>query len=722
MLGRRCRASFAASAGHGRVLLACSCLSTWVACTIPAHAAPAREIADRPREDSAPSARLDPIRESVLATGSEPPPFWSTMSLRLPSAGATGAQLPAPLLMAAAVVVAGADSGAGSSGPGAPRSTATTDPDGAAPVRWTLAPIRLGGKLGLEQRWSRSEDGLRSSRSLLGASADAASYIWQPWFIQLRAGLGLILSQGTDQQVLGPRNEDNNTSWTGRLGVQVFPASRFPFEARADVADSRTSGDYVGTDYRSTRYGFSQSYRPLRGNENYNLGYESSTLSTAGRPDDTVKVLRGLMIRTFGAQTLELSGSETLNERGGRHDSSQITSLAARHNYRPRGTFLVDNLATYNDIRVRNDASSIDLTTDITQLSTFVTWRPEQGQPLYSPDHPLFFTGSVRLTDSRIANNGASGSRQSADGTFGLSYDISRNLRAGGGLSVSRQKARADGVAVPEGDDTLSNQTATLTYTPDPIVKGAWRYSPNLSASASGTQGTADGSRNTESAQAGHTLSRSWLGESHGQLSLNFTQSLGATLDSAVPDFTRTLTHAVSLYRQFLNGGMTQSYAGLSLSDSRNQGAVDSIFQLANLQYTQRKQLTRNSSWSGNVTAQATRIRFDPSGLATPALAGSTDSGWRTYYSAGLSFENFHAFGVPRLRFIALANANSQQLERRTEGDLDAPRERINHLIEARLEYMIGRLETRVVARSSQVDDRRIDSIFFRIHRRFGVL
>jgi hypothetical protein len=696
----------------------CSCLSTWTACVIPAHSARAAAMPPSAHEDLDPPAPT-PMSAAIRSIDSGALPGWP-MSVRLLSAGAGPAPTP-PLLMAAAVIVADSANDGDQSGPGA-RRPAPADADSTGPVRWTLAPVRLGGKMSVEQRWSRAEDGERSARTLFGASADAASYIWQPWFIQWRAGLGVILSKGEDQPALGPPRSDDSSAWTGRVALQVFPASRFPFEARADVADSRTSGDYIGSDYRSTRLGLSQSYRPLQGNENYNVSFEQSTLTSAGRPDDTVSVIRGLMVKTFGSQTLELSGSETLNERGGRSDSSQITSLAARHSYRPRGSFLVDNLATYNDIRVRNDASSIDLATDITQLSTLLTWRPEQGQPLYSPDHPMFVTGSVRLAESEIASNGSSGRRQSADGTFGLSYDINRNLRAGGGLSASRQSARVNGNDVASDASTLTNQTGTLTYTPDAIVKGAWRYAPNLSASASATQGAADGSRSTESVQAGHTLSRSWLGEAHGQLSLNFTQAIGVTLDSTLPDVTRTLTNSISLFRQFANGGMTQSYAGLSASDARSQGAVDSTFQMVNLQYTQRKQLTRNASWSGNVTAQATRIRFDSTSLLGPGLPASTDSGWRTYYSAGLSYETINAFGVPRLRFIALANANSQQLERRTEGDLDAPRERINHLIEGRLEYAIGRLETRLVARSSQVDERRIDSIFFRIHRRFGVL
>jgi hypothetical protein len=332
----------------------------------------------------------------------------------------------------------------------------------------------------------------------------------------------------------------------------------------------------------------------------------------------------------------------------------------------------------------------------------------------------MYFTGSVRVAESEVTSNASAGTRQSADGTVGVNYDISRNLRVGGGLSAGRQKLRTDGISVGDSETTITSETATVSYTPDQIAFGVWRYGPSVSLGVSATQTSTDGDRDTETAQLGHTISRSWLGEQQGMLMLNITQSIGATLDSTLPDVTRTLINSISLYRQFANGGMTQAYAGLSFSDSRSQGPIDSVFQIANAQFTRRSQLTRYSSWSGSLTAQLTRITIEQDSLLPAAGVSRSDSGWNSYYSVGLTYEHYQAFGVPRLRFVALANADSQQFESRAQGDLDAPRERINHLLEARLEYPIGRLETRLVARSSQVEQRRVDSIFFRINRRFG--
>ncbi|MCU0940653.1 MAG: hypothetical protein MUC86_16360 [Burkholderiaceae bacterium] len=619
--------------------------------------------------------------------------------------------------MAAAVVAAGADSA--SSGPGQPVADAANASDRSGPVRWRLAPVRLEGGIGLEKRYSRDEDGLRSERGLFAAGVDAASYIWEPWFIQLRAGLGLILSQGKEEQPLAPTREDDTSSWVGRLGLQVFPASRFPFELRGEVTDSRSNGDFVGTDYRAQRFSVSQSYRPENSAANYNVSYETNTLSTQGRPDDTVSVVRGLMVNTFGLQTIELSGSETQNDRGGRSDSSKITSLAGRHTYRQNGVFLADNLATFNDIRVRNQAADIDLMTNITQLSSFVTWRPQVGNALYSESHPMYLTGSVRVAESEVASNVSAGTRQSADGALGINYDVSRNWRIGGGINLGKQKVQTDGLSVTDGETTLTSQTAIVSYTPDMLGFGAWRWGPTLSLGASAVQSSAEGDRHTETGQLGHTLSRSWLGEQQSALMLNFSQTFGVSLDSTVPDTTQTLTNSISLYRQFANGGGTQAYAGLSYSDSRSWGPVQGVFQIANAQFTRRGQLSRQSSWSGSLTAQVNRIQIEQTNPFLTSRSVS-DSGWNSYYSIGLTYEHYQVFGVRNLRFVALANGDSQVFESRAQGDLNAPSERINHLLEARLEYPIGRLETRLVARSSQVEERRIDSIFFRINRRFG--
>jgi hypothetical protein len=93
--------------------------------------------------------------------------------------------------------------------------------------------------------------------------------------------------------------------------------------------------------------------------------------------------------------------------------------------------------------------------------------------------------------------------------------------------------------------------------------------------------------------------------------------------------------------------------------------------------------------------------------------------GWMRYYNGTVSYENQRAFGVPRLRGTVLLGVNSQPLERRALGDIDAPRERISESLEARLDHAIGQLDTRLSARVARVDGRVLAAVQARAQRRF---
>ena len=88
-------------------------------------------------------------------------------------------------------------------------------------------------------------------------------------------------------------------------------------------------------------------------------------------------------------------------------------------------------------------------------------------------------------------------------------------------------------------------------------------------------------------------------------------------------------------------------------------------------------------------------------------------------YRQTLSAEHRRLFDVPRLRGTLLASVSTQQLQRRSAGDIDAPVQFVSHSIEGRLDYMIGRLEARLSARVARVDDRNVASLFARVQRRF---
>jgi hypothetical protein len=284
----------------------------------------------------------------------------------------------------------------------------------------------------------------------------------------------------------------------------------------------------------------------------------------------------------------------------------------------------------------------------------------------------------------------------------------------------------------------------SLGYAPSAVLLGDWRYSPSAGVSAgfgdvrqrdqtaptpaASTTTSTDsasavpGERRSVGAQLEHGASRSlYLGEGSGSLSFSVSQSLGVLHVSTAAENARALAHSASVYWQSGNdggAGARQSYAGLSVSDSRSWAPDAARFQLVNLQYSQRAQLARHASWSGDLTLQASRADISQ----MDAFSGDmrlASQGWQRYTNGSLSYEDQRFLEVPRLRYTATLSMHSQQFERRSLGDIDAPRERITQSLENRLDYLVGKLETRLAARWARVDERYITALQARVLRRY---
>ena len=578
-------------------------------------------------------------------------------------------------------------------------------------IRWVIAPWRYGGSVALDLRLQRLDDGSRTRQSSLFGDIDFASHIWQPWFIQLRAGLGVLLASDHSNADGTLSGGTRNTSLTGRFGVSVFPASRFPFEVRGDVSDSRSHGDSLGSEYRSQRLSLSQGWRPEVGNTNLQFNLDHSRLIAADGVVDTLSTLQATAMHQWPGQSIDLGASFSRNERSDSVEHSVLTALNGRHSYHPAAELHVETLATYNETRLRS-AVGDDVGSDVRQLSTLVSWRPRDGQWLYAPDAPLTVTGSARWVEAGSSGSNSGPGVRAFNGTLGVSKELSRVWRLGGSASVGH----VEGGAAAAIDS--ANLSATVGWTPAALTLAQWQYAPTASLSASVARSSLAEMRKFASVQVAHSLSRSIaLGEGNS-LALSLSQSAAVLRESGSPEISKALAHSASLFWQSYDDAASQTVAGLTLSDSRTWAQASGSFQLVNVQLTRRTQLTRNSSWSANLTLQATRN--DSSEI--DAFTGQRQiegPGWQQFHSGSLNYENQRVFGVPRLRFTVLLAANSQQLERRAIGDIDAPLERISRSLEARLDYSIGRLETRLSARNAQIDGRSVSALHARLQRRF---
>jgi len=590
-------------------------------------------------------------------------------------------------------------------------------------IQWRFAPIRLGGTLALDARWLKLEDSSTSRQGALFADIDGSTYLWQPWFVQVRLGAGFVVSSERSDAASDASRQSSGNAYTARAQLAVFPASRFPFEMRAEVSDSRTSGDNtLGQDRRTHRFGLSQAYRPETGNDQYQVHVDASHLfGPEGR--DSLVVLDGSAQLQRGPHRFEFGLNRADNHRGDGSDSSLLTTLTARHGYHPRAELDVDSLASWN--RARLQATVFDdeaLSSEVRQLSTLVTWRPRTGELPFALPSSTLIVGSARWVEQRLSGGGEL-TASAFSATLGASAELSTDWRASLSASVNQFDFGAERAPVRSG--TLAG---SATWTPRAVTwgePGTWRWSPsaNLSASLTRASGTTEGTgdRNTVGTQFSHSLSRDWLRPSGDSFSFSLSQSaaLQAESDAGVRTNSRALAHSIGLVWQDASDGTRQQFASLSASDSRSFGDDAASFQLVNLQWSRRTQLSRLASWSGNVTLQFTRSQTsDPAQNGTPTLV-TTDLGWQRFATGTLSYEQQRFWGVPRLRFTVLAGLSTQQIDRRSAGDIDAPLERVSRSLEARLDYQVGRLDARMAARAARVDERSVVSLVARVQRRF---
>lgn len=573
--------------------------------------------------------------------------------------------------------------------------------DDAEGARRQLAPMRWRGSLGFEQRATSASDGSRRNQSIEHGSVELATFIGQPWLVQVRGHVGAVLEQSRSRgEPLASTTFDGarSASLTGGASVAVFPSSRFPFTASFESSDSRTSGEASAVDYVNRMLAVRQSYRSPLGDQVYGASLEHSTMIAANASRDSVTALNGAMQRRFGLHTLDVSGGYSRNRRP-LDEGSNIARLAARHSYRPAEQLLtVDTYASFSMTDV--SAGVTDMSTRFAQLNSFATWRPDE-------ESPYFLTGGVRLADAALDGAGEAGNTaRSVGANLAMSYALGAHLNLVGSVA-------ATGV-VAQGDSRfLTNQSVSATYTPAPRTLGPVDYSWTTSVGASNDTGSVDGNQHAVTAQAGHRVSKALhLGKSLGA-NASYSQNVQVQQDS-LRGATTTLSHSGSLGLRIDPGPSSTAFLGLTAGESRSQGGRDERFRLLNLQLTGQLQLGVFSVVIANLTGQAIDQRH--AGDERPR----TDAN-NVQLAGSIAYRHARLFGVQRLRLLVSATFNDMQSETRLLGDALAPLAQYSRIYEQTLEYDIGRLDFRLGTRLATLDGKTDRQFFFRVNRQFGL-
>lgn len=571
--------------------------------------------------------------------------------------------------------------------------------DNAEEGRLRLAPIRWRGNTGFELRLTRSNDSGSRTQALEFASLDVATFVGQPWLVQLRGNLGLMTTQQhADADALDSRSAGERqgaTAITGGVTVAVFPSSRFPFTASFETSDSRTSGEATPSDYTTRLAALRQSYRSPLGDQLYTGGLERSTLLSESFGRDTVTSLSGTAQRTFGAQLFDLSAAFAQNRRSRTNDGSDFGRFSARHSWRPNDTSTLESFASYTSTDFMASGGA-GLHSRFLQLNSIGTWRPEE-------DSPLFVTGGLRMADASFGADDGGSSAQTLGANAAVSYALDPSTSLYAAATVAR-------IGGGEGSSPLlTTQSIGANYSPPPVSLKVFAWSWNASTAGSNQTGAVEGRQHSLAAQANHQVSRGFPVGSAMSVNLAATQGFGIQ-DDSLRDPTRTLVHSGSIGVRVQPGTASDAFFSVNLGDSRSSGGRNDHFQIANFQASGQVQAGVYSLLSANLTVQGVRQRLDDQ---------DTDQ-TNVLRSGTVSYQHARVFGMPRLRFIASATFNDIQLESRLLGDVSAPRDQYTRLYEMRLQYDIGRLEFRIGTRLASVNGKSDRQFFLRVNRQFG--
>ena len=203
---------------------------------------------------------------------------------------------------------------------------------------------------------------------------------------------------------------------TGNARVDVFPQSRFPFEAHVERNDSRIDSGLASTfDFQTQNIGFSQRYRPHSGRWDMTAGYDRREQTAQGFKAQQ-DLVTGDFNTTWKYNQLNLNGSHSRAQATGIDDESRYGTLVARHNYAPSTALSVDTTptgahrGTQPQHRERPAGDAV------------VQRRPVPGE-----NSPLSLTGTARALHLREDLGGTGLDAWGA--TLGANYDYNANLR-----------------------------------------------------------------------------------------------------------------------------------------------------------------------------------------------------------------------------------------------------------------------------------------------------
>ena len=557
------------------------------------------------------------------------------------------------------------------------------------------APVETSGDMGYTFRTLTGTTTGDSVSHQMRASINARTWLWQPWLATLNLGLrGTVDASDFEREGLSSSN--NASIVTGDLDLGVLSQSRTPFQLSYRVSDSRvdtidvgnpvtTSG---GNEFQTSRLAMKQTYFTEQGYRFQARFDQNEWTSNFDKFDDW---LLGLdMSMRMPKQTFLAKGSYQNSNYSALSQETDNIVLNVDHFYYPTKSLRIDSMATLYDIERSstqpfNSLNQANSTTDLTQLSSFVFWRPQ--------DKPLSLSGGVRLYDLDSTTTGNSVAVQNMSATAGMLYQYTKNLRLDANLDTT--------VIDSEGQQTTaSKQRAGALYQSD-LYEFLTGYTYQWFSTLGGQWRSAEDQDNqSQTMSLGHDVQKVWMANRFTSWRLSLSQSGNGSQQTTndVKTNTERLDHSASLSWDQRFESSTSSVQ-LTLTDARQFGGSKNDQQFLNVQALRTQHLDRRQTLSGNLTIQTVRQDFN----------GQGNNDTVTTATGQISYRHSRILGVPRLQYM------SDMRVSRAARDSSVDRSEW----ENRLDYAVGLLDTRFSWRITDLNGENFSLVYFQVTRRF---
>ena len=568
-----------------------------------------------------------------------------------------------------------------------------------------LGPIQSSGFLEYQYQQNAGQDTVDNASHLGTWRANAATYLWTPWILQLNGSLGI--TRTVTRADVANDGHRASTLLTGSLHTGLFQQSPFPVRAFIEKLDSRVDSNIAELGLQTTTIGTTAQYAP-KGGGSYSVNFRNSENERLTENDGTFErafsdsIWQVNLNKSFGRNDLRLISLLGKSDRYEQREELRRTTHNLRHKFRTSPRFYTDSTLFVSSESFDFDQS--DSLRKFRQFNGIATWRPETGRPLVITTRALLQgieTGSSDITtNSEAMVFTALASYQKSDRTT-WSADV--------GVTDREADVGMDGSAV--------FQRLRTNYRSGQYALGNFDYRWGAVLEVGNRRNLDDdvGAVQDVLVRLDHSISRNVKIGGDRQLQVSFAQQL-MDAHNTIEESARVLTN--SIFGTYVNQrNQLSTYVRLSATDRRSLTDLRAVNQLLNLQASAMAQAGRYRAWNGSITLQLGRSDLPLAGM--PSMKRESVS-----YSADLMYRHANLFGVPLLNFTSELRVLSEDfvVDDPLDTELGTQTERVESLWRNRLSYRLGLLEFDLHATLRDVDDSLNTRIFFKVRRYYGAI